>query len=749
MSAIHSTKIFGEELNTELFNSTYAKAFAKYMSGPEIGETARILKCFSRAEFETVLIEVEVVLPQHPLADIHSKEIIACVFDRKDVKAPETLAMRTDFPRLPHQGLATENFPKFLCLDATQWSESKYRWSASGFLEAIRSWLARATTGKLHAPGQPREPLLLNPDGYLIIPSDLNLDDLKRLELSGDINVSPAILWASRMNDGKPARGRFKAICFRLPDREHGIIESRPDTLMNLDALCQKGGFDLLGTISDSFKNGLVSDGADKSGLRLDLLLVLHWNVTGQESPEIVSHEEWAFVIKDAAHVGEALGVLMCAEGMMALAVSSQQRNNDMLAKIKVSPLAILKRLDSDRALAASGLTRKYPSVAVLGIGALGSRCIEILTRQGLSKGVLIDHDRLLPHNTSRHVLLGYSVGYHKAVEMESYLNSIHEPCDEKGDIGFTAIKEQFTLPLNVDVQGALQAVEQILDFSASVAVSRGLSTLNNISRCTSSFLTPGADTLFIHVEDRKRNIRLDWLEGIALRAIIENERLGDVYLKEGSNIWYGGPCREVSTILPNENVVLFAAAWAGFFTRHHVSEDALCIAYKMNLDTMELSMVGIPVSKPYVNVINGWTIKYDEVLIDQLKKFRSARLPNETGGVLIGIIDRERKTCCVLIGSDSPLDSDEWPESYVRGVTGLKSYVDEVSEKTAGQLSYIGEWHSHPNGISSAPSNTDLRALDTLTSKMMREGLPAIAFVIGEEAEPSILVGWNEDRDK
>jgi hypothetical protein len=743
---MYSTELFGPPSSPGQFRSAYAKAFSLFMSGPEVGETARLHNCYSRGDLETVLIEIEVVLPQYPVTDIHSREVIACVFGTQDKTAPNAYAMRLDFPRLPHQNIVAAGSPRMLCLDATTWSESKYRWSSSGFLEAIRSWLARAATGELHAPGQPREPLLMNPDGYLIIPSKIDLDHLERLEISGDISVSPAFVWARSMNDSKPGKGRFKAICFHLPSREHGIIESRPDTLADLEILCAKGDYDLLTEISQRFKDGLITNGATESGLQLDLLLVLHWDVTGNESPEVLSHEEWAFVIKDAASVGEALGVLTRAQGMIALAVPSQPRDSAKLTTIKVSSLAILKSLDETSALAASGLTKKYPAAAVLGVGALGSRCVEILARQGFSKGVLIDHDRLFPHNTGRHALLGCSVGWPKAPQMATFLNGMHDFVEETNEVGFTSVAESFAMPPSGNVESALRAADCVFDFSASVAVSRGLSSLDGINRCISAFLTPGADTLFIHVEDGERNIRLDWLEAIALRAIVEDGRLNGAYLNEGSKIWFGGPCREVSTVLPNENVALFAAVWAGFVTRHHASGDAHCVAYTMNPDTMELSMVGLSVSKPIVKVVNGWTVKYDETLIAHLKVLRAERLPNETGGVLLGIIDREAKTCCVVIGSGSPPDSEEWPQSYVRGVVGLKSFVDDVAARTAGQLQYIGEWHSHPSGASSTPSQTDLIALDKLKATMVREGLPAVAFVIGEEAEPFILVGWSNE---
>ena len=40
----------------------------------------------------------------------------------------------------------------------------------------------------------------------------------------------------------------------------------------------------------------------------------------------------------------------------------------------------------------------------------------------------------------------------------------------------------------------------------------------------------------------------------------------------------------------------------------------------------------------------------------------------------------------------------------YIRGCRGLRAKVDEVATRTDGMLEYIGEWHSHPSGCSTAP---------------------------------------------
>lgn len=738
------TSMFGEPCSEDHFASNYLRAFVSFLRGPDINGTARLHSCHISDIAETVVFEVDVQLPQHPMADIRERELIACRFSKQEDSHPEIFALREDFPRLPHQNLLPRKTPKSLCLNTIAWSEAKHRWSPSSFLESIRGWLVRATTAQLHAPGQPREPLLARPGGYLILPSAFDLGSTEKLEISGDPNSSPMILWAKRARtEVKPGRGKFRLICFEMPTREHGLIEHLPGNLFELEALCMAVGFDLRQALIDRLKCDVTAGKVETSELSFTLLLVLHNKVTGKESPDIVTDEEWAFMIGDGISVAEALGIGVRANGMYAPRILPVCPSDPLIKDIQALPIAIFRKLDTRLALAASGLQKPYPPVTVIGAGALGSKFLEILARQGLAEAVIIDKDRLFPHNTARHVLLEDAVGHPKAPALAHLLSTLHDQREHDECGGFTSIQEDFGQTASDDINLALGKARYVLDFSASVSVSRSLSSRNDIPRCLSAFLTPGGDMFFIHQEDEERKSRLDWLEAITLRAIVENVGLQNSYTRSGSRIWYGGPCREVSTVLPNQNVSMFAAASAGVFTKYHASPLARCIGYCLNMETMALEAFEIETTEPIETVVSGWTIKYDQKLVDQMCLMSVAAIPNETGGVLLGVLDRERMNCSVVLASSSPPDSQAWPNAYIRGVNGLKALVDDISELTAGQLHYVGEWHSHPPGCSSNPSDTDKEALRILTEVMGREGLPAIAFILGAEPQPQVSVGW------
>jgi hypothetical protein len=68
---------------------------------------------------------------------------------------------------------------------------------------------------------------------------------------------------------------------------------------------------------------------------------------------------------------------------------------------------------------------------------------------------------------------------------------------------------------------------------------------------------------------------------------------------------------------------------------------------------------------------IGDWTVVYDDGLAETIASLRQARLPNETGGVLLGAFDVERRVVYVVDTLPSPLDSQERTTLYIRGVEG------------------------------------------------------------------------------
>jgi hypothetical protein len=55
-------------------------------------------------------------------------------------------------------------------------------------------------------------------------------------------------------------------------------------------------------------------------------------------------------------------------------------------------------------------------------------------------------------------------------------------------------------------------------------------------------------------------------------------------------------------------------------------------------------------------------------------------------------------------------------------------------NRRTAGQLRYVGEWHSHPPRASARPSAVDGQQIDWLAALMEMESMPALMLIAAEK---------------
>ena len=161
--------------------------------------------------------------------------------------------------------------------------------------------------------------------------------------------------------------------------------------------------------------------------------------------------------------------------------------------------------------------------------------------------------------------------------------------------------------------------------------------------------------------------------------------------------------------------------------------------------DSLNVTNHEIVISEIYQHTISDWEIIMDEILIDKIYKLRLSKLPNETGGILVGSWDVENKRIYIL-DTIIPSDNNEYPTFFYRGVDGLKEQLKKVNNKTAGVLKYVGEWHSHPDNCSTNASNDDLKLLTWLSENMSMENLPAIMLIMGQNKKHSFYFGSTID---
>lgn len=711
---------------------------------------AAMVECRKETDSEWVIFDVDVEVAQLVRHPIQASERIAVRFSEPDDSSPAVYALRRDFPRVPHLNLQAQEYPRSICLHAERYEEVKRRWTAPRFVHRIREWLALSSRGELHQDDQPLEPLLGDHVGQLILPqSVLNAGSAPKPLYVKSVSMGPARRLFLIGKAEQPPGGAFDILAsvHRTPPHTHGVIHRQPRTLADLAKILADTSLDLLAELRGRLKEWHAADHAVLDS-RLLLVILVPMRRDDDGEPERV--ETWAFYLGDAAasgpadadlrirSLGQRIGMWEVSGGQIGQLIPPDTAKRG--ADVGVDVLNVSWELTRSMAALLNG--DESPAelrVTVVGAGALGSQTILHLARSGFGQWTIIDHDHLMPHNTSRHALDGHFVGYNKADALAFVANSI-----VGGENLFSA------LPLDVfaarsgsgELLGPLRGADAILDISTSVAVARMLaSDVDSSARRASLFMTPSGQDLVLIAEDKERRLTLDALEMQYYRAATNDQALDGHLRKVEHRRRYGQSCRDVTSTLPQHLVGLHAAIAAGALRKRLWDSEPTLTVWRADSDggVRRVVVDTCPVIRQQVG---GWTVVTDEGLLAKLAAFREQKLPNETGGVLLGAFDMERTILYLADALPSPPDSEEWPTLYIRGSRGLRGAVDHVQDVTQGMIEYVGEWHSHPCGALTAASQDDLQVFAWLTSLMEADDRPAVMIIVGDPGRTSCFVG-------
>src|SRR6185312_16318084 len=122
------------------------------------------------------------------------------------------------------------------------------------------------------------------------------------------------------------------------------------------------------------------------------------------------------------------------------------------------------------------------------------------------------------------------------------------------------------------------------------------------------------------------------------------------------------------------------------------------------------------------------------EDVIRNIVAARAAAGACETGGILVGVWDRVRARAYIVGNYPPPPDSAASATGFVRGEEGVFRTLDAVETHTAANLTYIGEWHTHPPGHSSKPSAEDGVLLRWIGDVLVFMDVPPLMLIAGQD---------------
>lgn len=102
-----------------------------------------------------------------------------------------------------------------------------------------------------------------------------------------------------------------------------------------------------------------------------------------------------------------------------------------------------------------------------------------------------------------------------------------------------------------------------------------------------------------------------------------------------------------------------------------------------------------------------SYTVVLEPSCAEAMQELARKHYPREIGTSLCGRYSDDARTAVVVQLAPLTSDSRGARSTFVRGVIGLRAFFLGLFARTQGQMHYVGEWHSHPDG-EPVPSNTD-----------------------------------------
>lgn len=696
-------------------------------------------------EKQGICLKFETERPQHCEHAIERYEMVLVVFNATANQLPLVIPLRKDFPLCPHTNLSKRGEPRSLCLYAEPTELALLSLTPAKLIHRIQHWFTQTASGTLHGKDQPLEPLIVGADGWLVLPTSENWAEAMRhnptefYRISPDEVVRPYLVPWSSAKQADPKFPRFLTIFVETTPHAHGALLHNPTNLPELFDLLVPVGVNLWDLLRQRLSE-IFSNLGNTASESCKIVVIVRLPKTRSNSSEVERIDTYAFLLgANAGEIGIALDVLHRQGGKLvtiALINTAPATDIEQLNKIPVNTLNCISDCDSNLAASLSGTPRTDDMIAVVGLGSLGSQVVTNLTRLGMKKWHFFDGDLMSPHNSVRHVLSRSDTGTHKATALAELCRDILADSEVQVTSADLDVLSEL-LPDGLQRNGT----DWVFDFSASMAVSRWIAKRDHITRALSAFLTPNGEALILLVEDKERAFRLDWLEMLHYRSILNTEFLHGVLAPPRGKLRYGWSCRDVSFEMPQDVVAHWAAMTARFVRKELNNANAkVRILHTKEEGYGEVTVTDVKIAPIVSEQVGDWKITTDLWLLEKLRKLRTQKLPSETGGVLLGTFDTFHRQIYLVDALSAPLDSQASAEYFERGFAGLTDDVRHVQMLTADQIQYVGEWHSHPPSCSTNPSAQDLKLLCWQAELMGLDALPGVMLIIGEVSHSFVL---------
>lgn len=765
------TSNFGE-IKFESLSSALRVAISSLRKQPDVTEVYRIARGYKRNGKSAILVGANVQIAPYLPARWNPRregmlavEPVVFIFDeeRYPYNAPQVGSDRIGFTwkGKPHISQPTKNWPPLFCLARIPLDDWFAVHGFQAFFDRVVEWLFDAAQGNLQRANGRFEPTLLPYEFHCVF-------DYQRTET-----------WINNQR-GLARKPDFSYAEFKLPHSGTNYSNQNPRRyLIRFDGPASKKIAGLYASKFQGDEEGRALGGF-AAWVPSDTCVDEHFTVLPATHEGLL---EWGKNLE--IPIEEPLNTLIKAsdpsKGLLIPMLIGVQRPNLLFgveSNFEILPL-LYWRYDAkdietilfarhqhlhttDRAQQLSNTTALRTSVTLVGAGALGSKLFEHWYRGGQTKWTLIDSDVLAPHNLTRHILGANHQGQPKVQGIREDVEGMY---DDTENIAIEALtKDLADVLADSELRSKIDR-SFVVDATASPAALQELTAddfpaIAGAARC--SIVDEGRKGTVL-LEGQSRNPRLDDVqaylyqlglsednisEWLAHRANHVDQSVG-VY---GEEIEIGLGCASDTLRLSDDEISLHTAQlslhlrhWLGahggpaVISRNDRTNGS-GTSIDMEVGQPQRGRIGLSDARhgwsewevPPVDIseTGDWQVRVSSVASKEMERLMHEQAPNETGGILLGQLDHNRRIIYVTQARSAPPDSTCSPTVFVRGTKGVRHTHSRAARRTGGIIGYIGEWHSHPAGPRSL-SEQDLAVAQRTRRRFQGSPFPALIIVI------------------
>lgn len=664
-------------------------------------------------------LDFEVVgLPQHRLIPVRNIEPITIYISNAETLPVVTV--RDDFPIVPHLNVHEDNVRKSLCYSDLGYHEIRHKLNGRFLLTCIENWFRKTSMNQLHRPDQPLEPFFPYVNNIIVWNGQFGKPYFDKYIVE-DRDFGKLMY---QSDDGN----YFAVFSLDVPPDFSNLIHNMPQALLELLRSFKNCDTiitwltDLLSIVRFPKIYNKYFRQERNSLLACKVLINIAIPKQRTDRAPIETFDLRSFVIdKSLKDILTDYGLSLNGS---KLEPSKHTGGNG--ANIAITPFIVHLAQSKLKCRWANQVdeTDGEKHFSLVGVGAIGSHILNNCLRSGYGRWTIIDHDYFWPHNIARHVLTSNDIGYSKVKSLEKVASHIQSDSD------LVAIaSDVFGKDNSVIV--AFGQSDIILDASASIAVERHLALdVQSDARRISCFLNPQGTATIMLLESVDRSARLDLLEMQYYRELLKNEKYSD-HMSLPETMVYSGTCRSISSRISQDNISLSAALCCKAIKLHTSNTNGEIIIWTHATDSVEKE--SFMADKWITHEQGGWKIELSLSLLGEMRTDREKALPNETGGVLIGAYDIARKRVYVVCQVKAPDDSISSPTSFIRGCANLPERLEYIYKTTLDNLTYIGEWHSHPSA-NTQKSMDDEKLHKAIVDYNRENCLPGCMMILGTD---------------